>query len=155
MNFCDTLFVEALSCFFTVISGILVYILSQRYDEYRRKPRLKYYEIRSRIKYYLLLHANLYTNPLQLADKNTEAILKRYSEASDDMRKVGAELAGIISSLPMTIGKTIPKKQELNDVVRYLIGISNSFYMPYNVNDTTQIRDASKDKKEIERILNI
>ena len=100
MNFYDTLLIEALSCFFTVISGVLVYILSQRYDEYRRKPRLEYYEIRSKIKYYLLLHANLYSNPLQLEDDNSKEILLKYRDASDDIRKVGAELSSIIIKLP-------------------------------------------------------
>lgn len=154
MNFCDTFLIEVLSCFFTVISGVLVYILSQRYDEYRRKPRLEYYEIRAKIKYYLLLHANLYSNPLQLADDNSEEILLKYREASDDIRKVGAELSSIISKLPDK-DKIIPTKEELNRVVGHLVGISNSFYMPYKVNDRTQGRENSKDKKEIERILNI
>ena len=146
---------EVIGCIITVISGTVVYIISQWYDEYVRRPLRDYYEIRVKIKYYLLLYANLYTNPLQLADKNTEETQKRYSEASDDIRKIGAELAGVISYLPMTIGKKIPKKQELNDVVRYLIGISNSFYLPYGIDDRDTDRTIDKWKKEIERILNI
>lgn len=145
---------EIIGCFFTVISGVLVYILSQWYDEYRRNPRLEYYEVRAKIKYYLLLHANLYSNPLQLADDNSEEILLRYREASDDIRKVSAELSAVISKLPDK-NKNIPTSEELNQVVGHLIEISNSFYMPYKVNDKTQGRENSKDKKEIERILNI
>lgn len=146
---------EVIGCIITVISGTMVYIISQWYDEYVRKPVRDYYEIRSKIKYYLLLHASLYSNPLQLSEENSEAILKRYSEASDDIRKIGAELAGIISSLPVTIGNKIPKKQELKDVVKYLIGISNSFYLPYRVDDRDTYKSIDKWKTEIERILNI
>ena len=52
-------------------------------------------------------------------------------------------------------GKKIPKKQELNDVVRDLIGISNSFYLPYGIDDRDTDRTIDKWKKEIERILDI
>lgn len=51
--------------FLTIISGVLVFVLSQFFNDYWLKPIQKYKDLRGRIVYSLVLYANLYMNPIE------------------------------------------------------------------------------------------
>lgn len=112
--------------FLTVLSGVLVYVLSQLYKEYVINPRRQYKELRQRIIYTLTLYCCYYTNPYNpFKEKENVRMKEEYDMASNEMRKIGAELAGYIGTIPKIRNKKIKR---LNNVLHSLIGISNGFY---------------------------
>ena len=54
--------------FGTVISGVLVYILSQLFHEIIITPYKKYKKIKSKIAYILVFYKNYYGNPYNIND---------------------------------------------------------------------------------------
>lgn len=141
------------TCLVTVVSGVLVYIFSRSYEEHYVIPVRNYYKIRQKIKFDILFYANLYSNPLQLADKNSERILNKYDAASEEIRKDASELSSIIPSLPRCV--CVSNKEELEECVKYLIGISNSFYKAYNVDEYDELKYNIESRRKIEKILKI
>lgn len=136
--------------FLTVVSGTLVYALSQLYLELVINPRKEYKMIKSKIAYYLTLYANYYSNPIDSKSNNKDYIIDIYKESSNEMRKIGSELSGYISNLGVIHYK---KRKKLEIVQRDLIGISNGFIrtsdIDYIIDDNIEYR------KEIEELLKI
>ena len=60
---------------------------------------------------------------------------EEYDLASSEMRKIGAELAGYIGTIPRIKKKKIKK---LDNVLHALIGISNGFYTVSDHFDTAE-----------------
>lgn len=108
--------------FWTIISGVLVFILSQILMEKVLKPREKFKNIKGKIFYLITLYANLIFNPCRLKDEDKD-IRNNYKEASIEIRKIASEFAGLIESHPI-----ICKKKKYNDIVSNLIGISNGLF---------------------------
>ncbi len=126
--------------FLTVISGVLVYILSQLFLEIIVNPRKEYKMLKQKIVYIIKLYCCYYSNPYNLLDDKTNARKKEeYDFASKEMRKIGAELAGYIGTVPKIRFKKIIK---LNNVLDSLIGISNGFYI--NSKDFNTIKENRK-----------
>lgn len=121
-----------------IVSGVLIQMVYYWINQYFFEPVKRYKSLKEKISYFLVLHANKYSSPLQLADNNSDVILKLYSDASDDFRKLGAEVAGIIEMRPK-ISK-IPSKKKLEELKGCLIDLSNSFYLPYNMDETADDR---------------
>ena len=112
--------------FLTVISGVLVFVIGQLFNEYFLKPIQDYKNLRAKISYSLTLYANLYMNPVELKKATQE-----YSDASLEIRKLAASVAAMIELKPFG-NIFIPKKSDLEKASEALIGISNGFI----VNDT-------------------
>lgn len=120
--------------FITVLSGVLVYVISQLLLELYINPKKKYKELRERIIYLITLYCCYYHSPYNLLDENRNIRGKgEYEEASSEMRKIGAELAGYIGTIPRIRKKKIKK---LKEVVGAIIGISNGFYIISKYFDT-------------------
>ena len=132
--------------FITVISGVLVFILGQLFNEYFLKPIQDYKKLRAKIAYTLTLYANLFMNPVTL-----EAATQEYSDASLEIRKLSASVDAMIELKPLG-NVFIPKRSAMKDSAKALMGISNRFI----VNDTF---DSSKqndiDRKIIYKSLKI
>ena len=108
--------------FLTVISGVLVFVLGQLFNEYFLKPIQAYKQLRAKIAYNLTLYAHFYMNPIKITQKNED-----YSNASYDLRKLAAEADSMIELKPLGNFFIAPKKT-LCEVSKNLIGISNGFY---------------------------
>lgn len=106
----------------TVISGVLVFVIGQIFNEYFLKPIQDYKNLRAKIAYNLTLHANLYMNPIINNKRNEE-----YDKASEEMRRLASEVNAMIEIRPKG-NIFIPKAKELSEVSGDLIGISNNFY---------------------------
>ncbi len=137
--------------FLTVISGTFVYVLCQIFLEYIINPRIEYKRIKNKISYTLTMYACYYSNPLNLRKNNIEKEIEIYKEASNEMRRVGSELSGYIATI---LSIKFLKIKKLNDVKRYLIGLSNGFII-LNGDVGETIRDNIKYEKKIKRILKI
>lgn len=106
----------------TVISGVLVFVSGQLFNEYFLKPIQDYKALKAKIAYSLTLYANLYMNPITISELNQE-----YSYASLEIRKLAAEVDATIELRPFG-SIFIPRAKTLKEVSKSLIGISNGFY---------------------------
>lgn len=130
--------------FITVLSGVLVYVLSQFVLEGIINPRKKYKQLRERIIYTITLYCCYYHSPYNLLDEKQNVRGKEdYEEASREMRKIGAELAGYIGTIPRIRFKKIKK---LKEVLGSIIGISNGFYI---VSEKFDIYKANSDCEKV------
>ena len=108
--------------FITVISGVLVFVLGQLFNEYFLKPIQDYKQLRAKIAYHLTLYAHFYMNPITIDQSNED-----YQNASYEIRKLAAEVDSIIELKPFA-NFFIARKKILREVSKNLIGISNGFY---------------------------
>lgn len=120
--------------FCTVLSGVLVFIISQFVLELVIKPRVKYKETLSKILYSLTYYADVISNPMVVSTdkekqkKDFDSFKdSKYSLASDELRKLGSEI------------KTYSfKKKRNNHISKELIFLSNSLW---NYENTTSIKE--------------
>ena len=130
--------------FLTVLSGVLVYVLNQWYKESIINPEKKYKELRQRIIYTITLYSCYYNNPYNpFKEEENVRMKEEYDLGSSEMRKIGAELAGYIGTIPKVRYKRIRK---LNNVLHSVIGISNGFY---KVSDHSDIEEANMKREKI------
>lgn len=137
--------------FVTVLSGVLVYAISQFILEVLIVPRKKYKELIEKIAYTLTLYSCYYHNPYNLfSEEKNEHIIEMYNNASQEMRKIGAELAGYISTVPY-LRKF--KKRKLKVSLGCIIGISNGFFVAST--DSTLDEENAKREEIIKKNLKI
>lgn len=138
-----TLFISFLSA---VMSGVLMRILFEQFDEKYRKPVRNILELRRQIISALTMYAYMYTNPG--VELNPEEATRK-SNASWDIRHLAAELDGAIAAFydpdmsqkgwklllekarqrtVNRVGRAIPTLGALRTVSSHLIGLSNRFY---------------------------
>ena len=113
---------EFVTIFTTVVSGVLVFVLGQLFNEYFLKPIQDYKVLKAKISYSLTFYANLYMNPITISELNQE-----YSDASLEIRKLAAEVDATIELRPFG-NIFIPRAKILKETSKSLIGISNGFY---------------------------
>ena len=117
--------------FITVISGVLVYILGQLFDEYYLKPIREYKQLKGKVAYVLTYYAQYYSNPFRLSADNAE----RWENASEELRKVASEVIAFAQTKPI-INFFIPRKKVLIKVEHDLMYISNSCFEHGNAQQT-------------------
>ncbi len=132
--------------FFTIVSGVGVFVISQLFIEYFLKPIQDYKKLRSKIAYELTLYANLYMNPTTI-----DKMMIGVKDAEDDLRKLAAEVDAEIELRPK-FNYYIPKKEILSEVSSNLIGLSNSFCGP---NPDSLMRHNSICRKNIRNLLEL
>ena len=134
--------------FLTILSGVLVFIVSQYFLLLVINPHKDYKQLKQKIIYNLKLYCQYYFNPYDLVneDRNMRKI-SEYENASNEIRKVGSEIAGYIGTISFLRFNKIKK---LNKVVDSLIGISNGFYIYPNYNP---VEDTKKLEENIKKIL--
>lgn len=136
--------------FLTVVSGVIVYAISQIILECIINPRKQFKMLRQRIIYAITLYCCYYTNPYNPFKEENVRMKEEYDLASSEMRKIGAELAGYIGTIPKFRKRKIKK---LDNVLHALIGISNGFY---NVSEKFDTVEANRKCEEtIKRELKI
>ena len=124
---------DLLNMLLTVISGVLVFVLGQLFNEYFLKPIQEYKQLRAKISYSLTYYADLYMNPIEF-NKDIE---NRWKNGSQKMRELSAEVRATIELRPFG-NIFIPKKKKLRKVADSIMGISNGFFTTKNVDRYTQ-----------------
>ena len=81
----------------TILSGVIVFVLSQFCLELWIKPRVEYKKTISKIIYSLSYYANVISNPMIIhRDKQQEEfkafINSKHAQASEELRKLGCEV---------------------------------------------------------------
>lgn len=116
----------------TVISGVLVFIIGQILTNIWLTPLRQYKELKKNIVFKLTYYANQYSNTLDLAKcSGIDERVEKYKDGSDELRMLSCSLKGFAETLYwFRIG--IPSPKVLNDVADLIMGLSNSFFTPYN-----------------------
>ena len=108
--------------FLTILSGIIVFVLSQLIMEKIIKPRDRLKEEKGKIICCLTMYANLIFNPCKISgDKIVETDV--YKNASSEIRKTASEFSGLVESHPV-----ICNSKKYSDIVSDLIGLSNGLF---------------------------
>lgn len=137
------------STFLTVISGVLVFAISQIIIEYMINPSKKYRELKERIAYTLTLYSCYYMNPYRFDKDENVRNQSEYDDASKEIRKIGSELSGYIGNISKIRFK---KRKRLLEARDCIIGISNGFYQYL---EYSPIKDNIEAEKRIKALLKI
>jgi len=127
--------------FQTVISGVLVFVLSEIIQKFFLEPFQKYKKVIGEIDNQLKFYANIIANP---DPTNTQIDL--YKKCSGIMRRLSCKLESTYKQIPC---KRLKTSEKISDAASRLIGLSNSLYQ--NSRDITN----DDDVKEIRKDLNI
>lgn len=126
----------------TILSGTFVYILSQFFMELVIVPRKDYKRTIQNIIYHIKMYSFYYLNPYDLehVEKNIRSKYE-YENASNEIRKVGAELSsylGVISKL------RIKRRKRLLVIQDALIILSQGFFIYKGKNPLNSNKKALK-----------
>ena len=91
--------------FLTIISGIIVFIISQLIMEFIIKPKEEFNKIKGEILCNLKMYDNLIANPLEYSSLKELEDKKYYLDASKDIRLMASKLAGILETHPIVCNK--------------------------------------------------
>ena len=139
---------DILGVLLTVVSGVLVYIFGQLFDEYYLKPIREYKKLKGKVAYVLTYYDQYYSNPFRLAADNAD----RWEKASEELRKTASDVIAFAQTKP-TINFFIPNKKILTKVEQHLIDMSNSCFE----RDNAQHNALSNidHRQEINKLMNI
>lgn len=109
----------------TVIMGVLVFVVERFVEKFCIEPIHSQKQIIGEISNDLIFYANKYSNPLDKLNPD-------YNEASDNFRRLSSLLSSKTSIIPYyqifeSLHLVLPKN-DIQNSVRLLIGLSNSFY---------------------------
>ncbi len=107
----------------TIVSGVLVFALSQLFIEYYLNPIKEYKKLKAKIAYTLTYYACYYSNPIKL-EQDEKGL---WQNGSNELRKVASEVDAFAQVRPKS-NHAIPKKEDLLKVKSSIIGLSNSFF---------------------------
>jgi len=128
---------QMLGMLITVLSGVMVYVISQWYTEFVIRPIQEYKKLKANVAKVLVLYARYYSNPIGY-DEAGDSI--EWEKASVEMREMASEIAAFAEIKPfhLFVFPVIPRKKRLMKASRSLIGLSNSFF----INKKEEIRHA-------------
>ena len=110
----------SVTAFFTVVTGVLVYLIKSIIDEYWISHLREYKKLKADISFNLVKYANVYMN----ADKVPN---ERAEEGKVVFRDLASMVAAFIETRPrICIG--VPKIDSLKRAMSNLIGLSNGMY---------------------------
>lgn len=143
----------ALTIFVTVLSGVLVFAISEWLKEIWLTPLQNYKKLRGKVSRLLTMYACHYHNPVDIADHNNK-LPDDYKIASEELRMLASELRAFIETLSW-LKPGIPSKDDLYNASAHLIGLSNSMQVPYNTHFDRRIDDSIENENEVKRLLKI
>ena len=129
--------------FITIITGVIIFIISQYILEIIIKPYIRYKNIKYKIMNGLKFYSRIITNPLSLEYFEKNPLLKTeftkekrkeyqnkvndYLKISDEIRKLYCELDEFYYAIPKWFRKTFIK-DNVEEASSNLIGLSNSLF---------------------------
>ncbi len=138
---------NGMELFLTVLSGVIVFIVSQAIIEKFIKPRAELRKIKGKIICYLTMYSRDIFNPLYLSN-DKEDLIDNYWKSSCELRFIASELSGQIECYPF-----ICNKKKYEKVVNNIMRISNEMVIRNSKRNI--LDDIEKSVKEICEILGI
>lgn len=136
----------------TSLMSLIAFLLSQMYY----KPIERYKELKALTSYTLMLYANIYSNPIDIATTNNK-LPDNYKIASEETRKLASDWKAFIY-LKTFPGFFVLRNKKILVISHSLIGLSNSLTLPYNSNGREYRHESNNTKKlvdDINKILHI
>ena len=143
----------ALTVGITVLSGVLVFAVSEWLKEIWLTPLQNYKKLRGEVSKALTMYARYYYNPVDIADYDNK-LPDEYKVASENLRILASEVRAFIETLSWC-KPFIPSKKELHDASAHLVGLSNSMLLPYSTHSHRYIDESMESEKEVKRLLRI
>lgn len=125
---------SSLTVIVTVISGVIVYVLTELLKEIWLEPLRKYRLIKSEIAENLIYYANMYSNPIRQEEAKNEVRRAEYIKASEQIRVSASKLGGYMETISW-FHPGVPGKKKLREAYSELIGLSNSFFITSSDSD--------------------
>ena len=110
----------------TVLSGVVVFIISQLIIEKYVKPYDEYKVLKGKVAYILVMYSNLYCNPVEYLFEYQEDFRQNCLIAITETRRIAAE----VSAFQQRVRKRmpgVPSKETLKEASKELIRLSNSY----------------------------
>lgn len=122
----DNILIKIISdnTFLTILSGVIVFIISQLIFEFIIKPREEFNKLKGEIFCYLTMYANIIANPLRYSSIKDVSENKEYLDASKNIRLIASRFAGILES-----HKFVCRKKKYYSVTNNLIRLSNNLWI--------------------------
>lgn len=114
--------------FWTVFTGVIVFVLSQLFVEFFLRPIQEYKKLKAKIAHVVTSEACYYSNPSSKKNHDNE---EDWYKAFKSLRSTAAEVKAFVYIKPR-FNHFIPEKEALNEIAGCLIGLSNSCYLPSN-----------------------
>lgn len=143
----------ALTVVITVLSGVLVFVISEWLKEIWLTPLQNYKKLRGKVSKSLTMYACYYHNPVDIADHDNK-LPDDYKTASEELRMLASELRAFIETLSWCKWG-IPSKKDLYEASACLIGLSNSIPLPYNRYYDRRLNNSMENENEVKRLLRI
>ena len=121
-------FQTALTIIGTVISGVIVFLLSQIIVQRYVKPYEEYKWLKREVTYILVMYANLYCNPIKVTDSNQETSINERRQARIETRKIASKVCAFQERIGYRCPGIPPRKRFL-ETASELIRLSNSFFL--------------------------
>jgi len=126
--------------FQTVMSGVLVFVLSEAIQKFFLEPLQRYKEVIGKIDNQLKFYANVITNPGNILPREI------YLECSNTLRKLSCEIEANYKQIPF---KKLDTRKKVSDAASRLIRLSN------NLSRAGEVLHNSGDIDGIRKDLNI
>ena len=122
----DNILIKIISdnTFLTILSGVIVFIISQLIFEFIIKPREEFNKLKGEIFCCLTMYANIIANPLRYSSIKDISENKEYLDASKNIRFIASRFAGILES-----HKFVCRKKKYYSVTSNLIRLSNNLWI--------------------------
>lgn len=122
----DNILIKIISdnTFLTILSGVIVFIISQLIFEFIIKPREEFNKLKGEIFCCLTMYANIIANPLRYSSIKDVRENKEYLDASKNIRFIASRFAGILES-----HKFVCRKKKYYSVTSNLIRLSNNLWI--------------------------
>ena len=122
----DNILIKIISdnTFLTILSGVIVFIISQLIFEFIIKPREEFNKLKGEIFCCLTMYANIIANPLRYSSIKDVRENKEYLDASKNIRFIASRFAGILES-----HKFVCRKKKYYSVTNNLIRLSNNLWI--------------------------
>lgn len=122
----DNILIKIISdnTFLTILSGVIVFIISQLIFEFIIKPREEFNKLKGEIFCCLTMYANIIANPLRYSSIKDVCENKEYLDASKNIRFIASRFAGVLES-----HKFVCKKKKYYSVTSNLIKLSNNLWI--------------------------
>lgn len=122
----DNILIKIISdnTFLTILSGVIVFIISQIIFEFIIKPREEFNKLKGEIICCLTMYDNIIANPLIYSNINEVRDCKEYLDASKNIRFISSRFAGILES-----HKFVCRKKKYYSVTSNLIRLSNNLWI--------------------------
>ena len=149
----NTFTTEALSTIMATVGSVVAVLIFEIIKDHFFTPRNEFKKLRRKVNSTLSMFACSYTNQIDIARSYAKEV-ELYSSASKTMREMAVELMAFADDLNSKKCCDVPVSA-ISEAAALLIGLSNSFFTPYNCPEMAENRDNDKTRQKIRELLGI